>query len=67
MRSGQLVRKLVFLVLFCLFLPSYSFAKSFGDYEGAVYIRNYDGDTITFNLPRLHQMKFRISKIDANN
>ena len=26
----------------------------FGDYKGAIYVRNYDGDTITFNLPNLH-------------
>ena len=28
--------------------------QKFGDYEGAIYVRNYDGDTITFNLPNLH-------------
>jgi endonuclease YncB( thermonuclease family) len=28
--------------------------QKFGDYEGATYVRNYDGDTITFNLPNLH-------------
>ena len=27
--------------------------QNFGDYEGAIYVRNYDGDTITFNLPNL--------------
>jgi len=27
--------------------------QNFGDYEGAIYVRNYDGDTITFNLPSL--------------
>ena len=32
-------------------LPSYSFAKSFGDYQGAIYLQNYDGDTIRFDLP----------------
>ena len=28
--------------------------QKFGDYEGAIYVSNYDGDTITFNLPNLH-------------
>ena len=28
--------------------------QKFGDYEGTTYVRNYDGDTITFNLPNLH-------------
>jgi len=51
---GWLMKKFVFLFLPFLLLPSYSFAKSFGDYEGAVYVRNYHGDTITFNLPSLH-------------
>ena len=23
--------------------------QNFGDYEGAIYVRNYDGDTITFD------------------
>lgn len=48
------MRRFSFLILFFLLLPSYSLAKSFGDFEGAVYLRNYDGDTITFNLPGLH-------------
>ena len=30
---------------------SHSFAKSYGDYQGAIYLQNYDGDTIRFDLP----------------
>ena len=45
------MKRLAFLILPFLLLPSYSFAKSFGDYQGAVYVRNYDGDTIRFDLP----------------
>ena len=50
--------------------PSYSFAKSFGDYNNAIYIRNYDGDTITFNLPSLHpiigeKISIRVNGIDT--
>ena len=53
-----------------LSLPSHSLAKSFGDYEGAVYVRNYDGDTITFNLPGLHpiigeKISIRVNGIDT--
>tara|TARA_B100000959_G_scaffold248425_1_gene275292 strand:- start:82 stop:537 length:456 start_codon:yes stop_codon:yes gene_type:complete len=46
-------------------------AKSkFGDYEGAIYVRNYDGDTITFNLPTLHpiigkNISLRVNGIDT--
>ena len=39
-----------------LLLASSVYGKSFGDYEGAIYLRNYDGDTITFNLPGLHSI-----------
>ncbi len=62
--------KLVFLILAFPLLPSYSFAKSFGDFYGAVYLRNYDGDTITFNLPGLHpiigeKISIRVNGIDT--
>ena len=64
------MKKLAFLILPFLLLPSYSLAKSFGDYEGAVYARNYDGDTVTFNLPELHpiigeKISIRVNGIDT--
>ena len=64
------MKKLAFLILPFLLLPSYSLAKSFGDYEGAIYVRNYDGDTITFNLPGLHpiigeKINIRVNGIDT--
>jgi micrococcal nuclease len=64
------VKKLVFLILPFLFLPASVHAKSFGDYNNAVYIRNYDGDTITFNLPSLHpiigeKISIRVNGIDT--
>jgi micrococcal nuclease len=64
------VIKFPFLILLFLLLPSYSLAKSFGDYEGAIYLRNYDGDTVTFNLPGLHpiigeKISIRINGIDT--
>ena len=44
--------------------------QMFGDYEGAIYVRNYDGDTITFNLPNLHpiigkKIAVRVKGIDT--
>jgi micrococcal nuclease len=62
--------KRAFLILAFLLPPSYSFAESYGDYQGAVYIRNYDGDTITFNLPGLHpiigeKISIRVNGIDT--
>ena len=64
------MKKLAFLILSFLLLPSHSLAKSFGNYQGAIYVRNYDGDTITFNLPSLHpiigdKISIRVNGIDT--
>ncbi len=62
------------LVLTFLFLfagsPTVNAKQKFGDYEGAIYVRNYDGDTITFNLPNLHpiigkKIRVRLNGIDT--
>jgi micrococcal nuclease len=44
--------------------------QKFGDYEGAIYVSNYDGDTITFNLPNRHpiigkKISIRLNGIDT--
>jgi micrococcal nuclease len=62
--------KTVFLIFPFLFLPTYSLAKSFGNYDSAIYIRNYDGDAITFDLPGLHpiigeKISIRVNGIDT--
>jgi micrococcal nuclease len=61
------VKKFLSLILFLFLLPSYSFAKSFGDFEGAVYVRNSDGDTIIFDLPGPHPLRIsiRVNGIDT--
>jgi len=64
------VKKLSFLILPFLLTPTLSFAISYGDIQGAVYVRNYDGDTITFNLPGLHpiigdKISIRVNGIDT--
>ena len=43
-----------------------SYAESYGDYQGAVYVKNYDGDTITFNLPKLHPIIGKTISIRVN-
>ena len=44
--------KIVVLLLpLLLFNALHSYAESYGDYQGALYLKNYDGDTIRFNLP----------------
>ena len=57
-------------ILSLFLFPALAHAKSFGDYAGAVYVRNYDGDTTTFNLPRLHpiigeKISIRVNGIDT--
>jgi micrococcal nuclease len=64
------MKTLFFLILPLLSLHSPANAKSFGDYNNAIYVRNYDGDTITFNLPELHpiigeKISIRVNGIDT--
>ena len=64
------MKRYAYSILFFLLLPSYSTAKSFGDYQNPIYVRNYDGDTITFNLPNLHpiigeKISVRVNGIDT--
>ena len=61
-------RALIFLFLF-LFSCSKGLVTT-DTYSGAEYIRNYDGDTITFNLPGLHplignKISVRVKGIDT--
>jgi endonuclease YncB( thermonuclease family) len=44
--------------------------QKFGDYDGTIYVRNYDGETIPFNLPNLHpiigkNIRARLNGIDT--
>ena len=59
-----------FLVLIFLLLVSPAYAKSFGDYQGAIYLQNYDGDTIRFDLPKYppiagDDIRVRVNGIDT--
>ena len=63
------MKKAVILILPLLLLPALSFSKDYGDYQGAVYVSNYDGDTIKFDLPGLHpiignKINIRVNGID---
>ncbi len=59
--------KLFVLLLILIFFHSPVHAKSFGDFEGAVYVSNPDGDTIIFDLPGPHPLRLsiRINGIDT--
>ena len=43
-----------FIFLIVLLFAPLVYAKSFGNYEGAIFLSNYDGDTITFNPLGFH-------------
>ncbi len=64
------MKKVVISILPLLLLPTLSFSKDYGDYQGAVYVSNYDGDTIKFDLPGLHpiigkKINIRVNGIDT--
>ena len=61
---------IVLFLLLILFTTLHSHAKSCYDYQGAIYLHNYDGDTITFNLLDLHpiigeKISVRVNGIDT--
>jgi micrococcal nuclease len=45
-----------FFIFFILPEPVSGGEKSYGDLEGVVYLGNYDGDTVRFNMPGLHPL-----------
>ena len=45
-----------FFIFFILPEPVSGGEKSYGDIEGVVYLGNYDGDTVRFNIPGLHPL-----------
>ena len=46
------IRKIIVLLIPLLFCNAFhSYAESYGEYQGAIYLQNYDGDTIRFDLP----------------
>jgi endonuclease YncB( thermonuclease family) len=67
------IKQLIFLLALTFLISGSTIVnakQSYGDYEGAIYVRNYDGDTITFNLPNLHpiigkKIRVRLNGIDT--
>ena len=65
------IGKIIVLFLSLLLCDAlYSYAKSYGDYQGAIYLQNYDGDTIRFDLPRYppiagDDIRVRVNGIDT--
>lgn len=64
------MKKTTIILFVCLCLPVMADAENYGNIENVVYLRNYDGDTITVDLPRIHPLlgqaiSIRINGIDA--
>jgi endonuclease YncB( thermonuclease family) len=58
-------------IIFSIFLaiPALE-AKVYGDFENVEYVDNYDGDTITFNIPGVHpligeKIRIRLRNVDT--
>ena len=55
-KQGEIFMK-IFITVFCILLTtSFVFAgeKFYGNFNDVEYIRNYDGDTVTFCIPDVH-------------
>ena len=65
------IRKIIVLFLALLLCNAlHSYAESYGDYQGAIYLQNYDGDTIRFDLPKYppiagDDIRVRVNGIDT--
>jgi len=65
------MKKIIF-ILIILLIPSFAYSdtKNYGGLYNVEYVRNYDGDTITFNIPNIHplfgdKISIRVYGIDA--
>lgn len=65
--ASLLLQLLIFFVITIIPTSAISAPRVLGDYEGAVYLKNYDGDTIDFRLPGPRPMviTIRINGIDT--
>jgi len=62
--------KLFLIISIAILIALPANAKTYGDFENAQYVRNYDGDTITFNLPGYppilgEKISIRVNGIDT--
>jgi len=62
--------RIILILSILLLIPFTVHAKDYGDYSGAIYLQNFDGDTIRFNLPGLHpiigdDVRVRVNGIDT--
>jgi micrococcal nuclease len=64
MTSCMKIVVLLLPLLLCNVLHSH--AESYGDYQGALYLKNYDGDTIRFNFPGYPPIAVKDIRVRAN-
>lgn len=50
------MRLFIALLAVCFWVPDCFGQQTYGNIEGAIYVRNYDGDTITVDLPGVHPL-----------
>ena len=60
----------ILFTLFCNTNPSFATEKIYKNFTNVIYVRNYDGDTITFNIPNVlpilgDNIPIRVRGIDA--
>lgn len=69
--AGLEVKQIIRIVLLLLVANTSCFAaENYGDFNNVKYVRNYDGDTITFNIPGVHpiigdNISVRVEGIDT--
>jgi len=66
----RLNMKIIITSLLILFFPTSSSALSYGNVTNVIYVKNYDADTITFNIPGWpdiigEKMSVRVRGIDS--
>lgn len=64
------MKTILIQMILVLMVTTISFAKDYGNLEDVSYVKNYDGDTITFNIPSLHpiigdKISIRVNGIDT--
>ena len=61
---------LLTITLLCVISIAQAEVKTYGDFYGVTYVKNYDGDTITFNIPYLptivgERINIRVDGLDT--
>ena len=50
------MKQLMTALMLCVSTLAYAQAQTYGDFNNVEYVRNYDGDTVTFNIHGVHDL-----------